>query len=86
MVAMIGITKSWLGSSCPGKTRRMVSVSSFICGGLGGITVEDSWFLNRVVCCSSVWVERGRLCRIALMILNVPFFRCLYPLRRVDFW
>ena len=28
MVAVIGVTKSWLGSSRPGKTRRMVSVSS----------------------------------------------------------
>jgi hypothetical protein len=51
MVAMIGVTKSWLGSSRPGKTWRMVSVSSFTGGGLGGITVEDSWGWNRVVCC-----------------------------------
>ena len=86
MVAMIGVTKSWLGSSCPGKTRQMVSVSSCTDGGLGGITVDDSWCWNRVVFWLMIWVVLGRLFRIARMIFNVLFLCCLYPFRRVDFW
>ena len=86
MVAVIGVTKSWFGSSRPGKTRRMVSVSSFTGGGDSGITVDDSWGWNRVVCCLRICFVRGCLCRIALKIFIVRFLCCLYPFRRVDFW
>jgi hypothetical protein len=92
IVAMIEVTKSWLEISRPGKTRRMVSVSSFTGGGDGGITVDDSWVWNCVVCClrSLVVIVWGVavLCprfRIARMIFIFRFVRFLYPFLSVDF-
>ncbi len=67
IVAVIGVTKSWLGSSRPGKTRRMVSVSSCTGGGGSGITVDGSWDWSRVVCCF-------RSLRVRWWVVRCPLF------------
>ncbi len=50
------VTKSWLGSSRPGKIRWIVRYSSCIGGGDSEMTVDDSFVVNRVTDCRIILV------------------------------